>query len=200
MLARVEARLAAVKLSATSASNMAGKPDAIRNLRRAVKTRSRQGITTSTLAALAPVLRTTEAWLTAGTPPEDPSAAEEMTIPVWGRAGAGGLVHNFHDSMPIDRITLPVGSKETTCALEIVGNSLGPLFNDWYAIYDEVRDPPTPDLIGKLCVLETADGRAYIKRLKKGRGKKFTLESNYDVPIYDVAVVWAAPVLNMVPR
>ena len=63
VLSRVESRLAALNLSAHAASLAAKKPDAIRNLRRAVLNNDRRGITTETLAALAPVLQTTAAWL-----------------------------------------------------------------------------------------------------------------------------------------
>jgi hypothetical protein len=66
VLARVESRLAAVGLSAHAASMAAKKPDAIRNLRRAVQNGERRGVTTETLAALAPVLETTASWLLEG--------------------------------------------------------------------------------------------------------------------------------------
>lgn len=135
----------------------------------------------------------------------DPDAAgaeaDQRTVPVWGQVGAGGSVFRFHEvTGEIDRIPAPENSNERTGAVEIVGDSLGTLFDRWYAVYDEVRDPPTRDLLGKLCIVETVDGRVMIKRLTKGRGKRFTLESNYDPPIYDVEVAWAAPVKNMVPR
>jgi phage repressor protein C with HTH and peptisase S24 domain len=200
ILARIERRLKVVKLSASAASKLAGKPDAIRNLKRAVKDGMRQGLNATTLAALAKVLHTTVAWLTEGTGPEDPSAAGEQTIPIWGRAGAGGKIYNFHDGVAIGTIAVPEGVNEHTAAVEILGDSLGPLFEDWCAIYDEIREPPTMDLVGKICVLEDADGQAFIKRLKKGRGKRFTLESNYGAPIYDIEVKWAAPVKSMVPK
>ena len=66
VLDRVESRLRALNMSAHAASMAAKKPDAVRNLRRAVQNGERRGITTDTLAALAPVLKTTASWLMEG--------------------------------------------------------------------------------------------------------------------------------------
>jgi SOS-response transcriptional repressor LexA len=197
VLERIDRRLEALGLSPRKASIDAGLgPDAIRDLKR----KPESSPTLRTLSALAPVLRTTVAWLAEEVGPEDPEGADN-TIPVWGQVGAGGAVFRFHDvTGPIDRIPAPEDSNSRTAAVEITGDSLGPLFDKWYAVYDEVRDPPTKDLIGQLCIVETNDNRVMIKKLKKGRGKRFTLESNYDPPLYDVEVKWAAPVKNLVPR
>jgi hypothetical protein len=134
-------------------------------------------------------------------PEELPAPDEAPTVPVWGQVGAGGTILRFHEAPgEIDRIPAPEGSNEKTGAVEIVGDSLGTLFDRWYAVYDEIRHPPTNDLIGKLCIVEAADGRVMIKKLKRGRGKRFTLESNYDPPIYDVEIRWAARVKTLIPR
>lgn len=66
ILQRIELRLKAVGLKATRASKLAGKPDAIRNIQRAVRAGRRSGVSSTTLQALAPVLKTTEGWLLTG--------------------------------------------------------------------------------------------------------------------------------------
>ncbi len=66
VLARIELRLKILGVSANAASMAARKPDAIRNLQRAVKNNARTGISTATIAALAPVLKTTPSWLLEG--------------------------------------------------------------------------------------------------------------------------------------
>lgn len=71
ILARIDRRLAKLKLSDNAASKKAGKPDAIRNARRALDAPNRQGITLSTLEALAGALETTVAWLADETGPEE---------------------------------------------------------------------------------------------------------------------------------
>jgi transcriptional regulator with XRE-family HTH domain len=64
---RVEIRLKKVGLSAQAASKKAGlSQDAIRNLRRAAKEKGREGVSTKTITALAPVLETSVEWLLTG--------------------------------------------------------------------------------------------------------------------------------------
>jgi predicted ATP-grasp superfamily ATP-dependent carboligase len=63
IVVRVEQRLEALGMSAHAASTAAGKLDAVRNLRRAVETVNRQGMATTTLSALAPVLGVSEEWI-----------------------------------------------------------------------------------------------------------------------------------------
>jgi hypothetical protein len=58
-------------MSASAASKAAGKLDAIRNMRRAVRSGLRDGVTMTTLQALAPVLKTDVAWLADGDGPQD---------------------------------------------------------------------------------------------------------------------------------
>ena len=92
VLMRVEERLEAVGLSASAASKKAGlSEDAIRNLRRAVeKGDTRQGISTRTVQALAPVLETTAAYLLNG--PIAETFGTVTTVPLAGRIVAGGVI------------------------------------------------------------------------------------------------------------
>ncbi len=63
ILDKVERRLKDLGLTANEASKASGKSQAIRNLQRAVRDGKRKGVSTQTLAALAPVLEVTSAWL-----------------------------------------------------------------------------------------------------------------------------------------
>lgn len=78
ILSRIESRLKVVGLTARAASLAAGKPDAIRNLKRAVQSGQRQGVSTATLVALAPVLQTTVEWLLTGKAGEGEAVAGEI--------------------------------------------------------------------------------------------------------------------------
>lgn len=128
------------------------------------------------------------------------SVGIESVIPVWGRAGAGGVVNNFHETdEPIDHIPRPDKVIRSTGAVEITGASLGRPFDGWYALYDEVETPPTQALFGRLCVVETEKGRVYVKKLQKA-GNKFNLISSVGQPIRNVSIKWAARVTGMVPR
>lgn len=124
------------------------------------------------------------------------------TVPVVGYVGAGAEAHLFSEGQgPFDLVEAPEGSTDTTVAVEIRGESLGSFFDRWLVFYDDVRDPVTTDLIGKICVCGLPDGRVLIKKLARGQQKGlYTLHSQFEPPIYDVGVLWAAKVKTMVPR
>jgi len=199
VMARIDRRLKKLNKSRRGASLAAGlNAEYLRNL-----AEEGSSPTLRALEKLSLVLETPIPWLAEESGPEDIEqvAEAEGTIPVWGDAGAGGKIERFHvEDGPIDRIPAPPGSGPRTAAVHIRGESLGRLFDKWYAIYDEVRDPPTDDLEGELCVCETADHVVYVKKLKKYRGKRWTLESNFDAPIPNVVILWAAKVKSLVPR
>jgi SOS-response transcriptional repressor LexA len=101
ILARIERRLNAVGLSASAASKAAGKPDAIRNLQRAVEKDDRQGVSTATLNALAPVLKTTAVWLFAGAGPEEEGASASREPDLQPNASEATLITDKMVPVPI---------------------------------------------------------------------------------------------------
>lgn len=142
-------------------------------------------------------------WLMTGRgEPRPPLRAPEppRTVPLVGYVAAGALTY-FIDAGRLDDVQAPENSTSETVAVEIRGDSLGPLFEGWLVYYDDVRSPVTPDLIGRLCVVGLSDGRIVVKKLKKSRAKGlFHLISQTDDPITDVEVDWAAQVKTMMPR
>lgn len=204
ILERVDRRLAALDgLSANAASARAKKTDAIRNLRRAVK-EGREGISTATITALAPVLETTVSWLMEGVGDEDAHPnrpPHRNTVRVVGYAGAGAETHFFVlPEEDLDEVDAPIGATSRTKAIEIRGQCLGALFDRWYAFFDDVRSPVTDDLVGHLCVVGLEDGRVLIKKLRRARRPGlYRLLSEQDPPIEDVAIAWAARVKSMSP-
>lgn len=201
ILARIEQRLKALGLSATAASLKADlSEDAIRNMRRAVKRGSREGVTTLTLQALAPVLHTTAAWLLDGVGEEE---AEGATVPVIGRVGASndGLVifttaHESGDVVPI-----PPGGTMNARALQVTGHSMRGFADDGALLYfEEQRLPPTPDMLGYVVVLETVDGEVLVKRLLRGsRPGLYDLESLSGPTLHDRELAWAANITAIIP-
>lgn len=190
ILGRIEKRLEAVGLSATAASNAAGKPDAIRNMRRAVENGTRHGVSTVTLAALAPVLKTTQAWLMTG-------REGARMIPVMGYAAAGNdtvVLYSEADG-PLDEIEAPEWATTHTVAVRVKGTSLGRFLDGWIAFYDDRRDPPDESLHGQVCVCGLADGRVMVKKLRASATKGlYHLESETEPTLFDVRVEWAAKV------
>ena len=123
-------------------------------------------------------------------------------VPLVGYVGAGAEMHfyAFADS-PNEFVPMPPGGNDSTVAVEIRGSSLGSIFDTWLVYYDQVHTPPTPNMLGKLCVVGLADERVLVKRLRRGSAPGFyNLESNTEGLIEDVEVVWAAKVKIMSPR
>lgn len=128
--------------------------------------------------------------------------ARKETVQVVGYVGAGSTAHYYVDPEgSLDEVPMPEGGSETTVALEVRGDSLGSFFNTWLVYFDEVRNPVTPDLIGKLVVCELINGKVLVKKLMRGsRPGTFNLLSQTESPIEDAELVWAAIVTNMTPR
>ena len=199
VLSRVERRLADLGLSAHAASMAAGKPDAVRNLRRAVSNGDRRGLTTETLTALAPVLRTTASWLLEGVGEGAPRSA----VRVVGRIGAGAEISPEDEQVPpeglreldID-IPLPVGM----IAFEVEGNSMWPRYNagDVVLCRDAEHDPAV--ISGREAAVRPAAGTRDRNTLRRGTAPStFDLESHNAPPIRDVVIAWASPIELIVP-
>lgn len=199
VLERIEQRLRATGLSATGASMAAGLgEDAIRNLRRAVKDESRQGISTNTLTALAPVLKTTAAWLLDGTGDESTGG-----VPIIGMVGAnpdGAVIYTTGQEAG-DMAPIPPGGSTDCVALEVRGHSMRGLADDGALIYiSDQRTPPSPDMLGHVVLVETEDGQVLLKRLLRGTAPKlYDLESLNGPTLHDQRLVWAAHVTAIIP-
>ena len=127
---------------------------------------------------------------------------EENTVPVVGYVGAGASMNLFSEAQgELDRVRSPDGATKDTVAVEVRGSSLGELFNQWLVYYDKVYDPPSSNLVGRLCVVGLADGRVLVKQIKPGQiDGHWNLMSNTEPPIYDAVVMWAARVKQMTPK
>lgn len=127
---------------------------------------------------------------------------ERQTVPIVGYVGAGSEAHFYAGAdAPNEIVTAPPGSNDTTVAVLIRGDSLGDVFEGWVAYYDDVRSPPTPDLLFRLCVVGLEDGRVLIKRLALGTANGFYhLISQAGNVIKDQPVAWAALVKALLPR
>lgn len=123
-------------------------------------------------------------------------------IPIVGHVGAGSQATYYADGdHPNEYVSSPPNATRNTVAVEVRGTSLGSIFDRWLVYYDDVRNPPTPDLLGKLCVVGLDDDRVLVKRLRKGSAQGlFHLESVTDSLIEDVPIVWAAKVKHMTPK
>jgi len=123
-------------------------------------------------------------------------------VPLVGFVGAGAIAHFYADGQgPFDEVPAPHSASPNTVAVQIRGHSLGALFDNWLVFYDDIHEFPGDALIGRMCVCGLADGRVLIKALKRSQiAGLWTLLSNTEPPIYDVALDWAAIVREMRPR
>lgn len=117
-------------------------------------------------------------------------------VVVFGEAGEGAA---YDYSAP-----LPPNFKEGVVALEVRGESMRNVARDGWLVYydsDDIREPPTEDLYGDLCICWLEDGRTLLKELQPGMGDGFfDLESTNAPTIRDVVVARAARVTSIVPR
>lgn len=198
ILARIESRLKAVGLSAHAASLAAKRPDAIRNLKRAVKNNDRRGITTETLMALAPVLKTTPAWLLEGV--GDPASGN--LVRVVGQIGAGAEIRPEAEQTSPERayeieVPFPVSADEI--AFQVEGDGMWPRYDQGDVVICWRQGTNAEDLIGWEAAVRTAEGKRYLKRIQRGAASgTFDLESHNAAPIRGVRIEWAAEVKGVV--
>jgi transcriptional regulator with XRE-family HTH domain len=114
---------------------------------------------------------------------------------VRGYVGAGAEVAPLNDDSLGDQIDLPPGAGQDIIPVRVSGDSMYPRYFDGeYLFYLPEQRPPT-EMIGRECVVSLADGRIFVKILRKGSGKGvFNLESWNAPPMIDQTVEWAAPV------
>lgn len=127
---------------------------------------------------------------------------EPPTADLVGYVGAGSEAHYYDIGQgPFDEVPMPSNGTSETVAVEIRGDSLGSVFNRWLVYYDDVKTPPTNDMLRKLCVVGLVDGRVLVKQLFKGsEDGLFHLVSQTEAMIENVEVLWAAVVKQMAQR
>lgn len=119
----------------------------------------------------------------------------DRTVPIVGYIGAASEAHFLPTEL--GRARMPMGGDKNTVAVEVRGDSLGPVEN-WIAYYDQRREPPTDDMIGELCVVGLADGQVFVKRLQRAREPGlFDLWPAYGQPMQNQKVEWAAVVMAL---
>lgn len=197
---RIEARLKAVGLSATAASRQAGLgEDAIRNMKRALQSDDRKGVSTRTISALAPILQTSVAWLMEGIGAD----GDPQMVRIIGRVGANpddSIIYTSADDV-WHFAPRPPGGSEKSVGLEVVGHSMRWVAEDGALIYfEDQHAPPTPDQLGQIVILETEDGQVLVKRLLRGSEPgRYDLESQNGATMDDRRLKWAADITAIIP-
>jgi len=116
-------------------------------------------------------------------------------VVVVGYVGAGAEVHVVDDHEKgggLETVEVDFPIRPGTVAVIVRGDSMLPIFEDGDLIgyMEDSADPTT--LIGKTCVVKLADGRSFIKKLKRGtEDGLFTLVSANARDLEDVEIEWA---------
>lgn len=199
ILARIETRLTAVGLKADAASKLAKKPDAIRNIRRAVKDKgNRAGVSTATIAALAVPLRCSASWLLTGEGSED----KNSQVPVMGRVGAGAEIMPEFEQLPPEglfEIDVLIPMPEGAIAFEVEGSSMWPRYDPGDVVICWREGTNIEGVLGHEAAVRTADGRRFLKRVLRGSSPEtYDLESHNAEPIRGVKLEWVSGVEHVV--
>ena len=123
--------------------------------------------------------------------------------PIVGYAGAGpdGSVQFATGDGNFGEVPAPVGSKDTTEALEVRGNSMRGMAEDGWLIFYSEKEAPSEEHMGEPCVCWLEDDRVLIKTPYPGRQKGlFDLESVNAPTMRDVAVRYFAFIDDIKPR
>lgn len=123
------------------------------------------------------------------------------TVPLKGYVSAGRREYSELPDDELDRVPAPeYNTTDKTAAMELRGQSLGPIFETWLAYFDRIEIDPE-SLAGQLCVVRIETGEVVIKKIEKGSRKdRYVLISNTEADIRDVKIEWAYRVKLIRPR
>lgn len=123
------------------------------------------------------------------------------SVPLVGKIGAGGLVAYQSDDDDHEFVPRPPSGAGDIIALEVLGDSMLPKYEAGDVIYIENEDSPIDRQVGEYCAIRLADGGTYLKQLATGGTRdRYVLRSLNAADIENVEIVWARPVLFIMPR
>lgn len=129
------------------------------------------------------------------------SAPKVIAVPLLGKVGAGQAVFAIDDGGD-DTVPAPAEAKPGTVAVEVDGDSMYPAYETGTILYYSKLMSPA-DLVNKRCVVRLADGRMFVKVLRRGStDRTWTLQSLNTLysDMVDEVVEWAAPIDWTKPR
>ena len=142
-----------------------------------------------------------------GVSPADLLPSDASSVPIVGYVGAGQFVA-FDDhakGQGIGETDCPRGlDPKATVAVRVRGDSMAPLIQDgWLLFYSRAPEPDTNAVLGKTCIVKLAgengaEGDTMVRQVRRGPTPgRFNLVPMNGSMAEDVALEWAAPVLDM---
>lgn len=129
----------------------------------------------------------------------DVGADRRDMVPIMGYVGAGAEVNPDFEQVPsegLDQVRIPHPADRAIIGFQVRGDSMMPKYDDGEILIVE-RDQSTSvqNMIGKMAVVRTEDGRRLVKRIAHGsKIGTFNLESINARTIEDVRIVWASQI------
>lgn len=138
--------------------------------------------------------------------PADALTGAGLEVPVLGKVGAGGQVMFAagadEEDGEFDMVPRPPLVAGRLMALQVEGSSMLPKYESGDIIYvRRDHEGVLPGYIGKYCAVRTVDGGTWLKILAAGsEAGLYTLRSLNAEDMVNVEVVWASPVLFVMPK
>ena len=125
-----------------------------------------------------------------------------QAVDLVGEIGAGGLIAYFKDDSERETVPRPPLAPGPMFAFKVEGGSMLPKYEPGDVIYvRRDHDGLLPAYINRYCAVNCADGGTYLKILAPGTAvDRYTLRSLNAPDMENVEVIWAAPVLFVMPR
>lgn len=123
-------------------------------------------------------------------------------VPLGGKIGAGGQIVWLSEEEIDETVPRPPLAPGPMMALEVVGSSMLPKYEPGDIIYiRRDHDGALPAYLGRYCAVHAADGGTYLKMFSQGtKPDRYTLRSLNAADMENVEVIWATPVLFVMPR
>ena len=146
-------------------------------------------------AKYADAFRVSEGWLLTGEG-RGPNRTTKRMIPVVGYVGAGAEIYAIDDhpkGQGIEEVECPWAElAASTVAVRVRGDSMVPAYYNGDLIFYEETHSDFRHLLGKECVVALADGRRFIKEVRRTQTGQWYLHSHNSEPIFGIEIVWAA--------
>jgi repressor LexA len=123
-------------------------------------------------------------------------------VPLLGEIGAGGAIAFFNEDQQFELMPRPPLTPGPLMALRVSGESMLPKYEPGDIVYvRRDHDGVLPEYLGSYCAINLTDGGTYLKKLAAGSEPgRYTLLSLNAADMPNVEVVWASPVLFIMPR
>jgi len=121
-----------------------------------------------------------------------PLPNENRTIAVMGYVGAGAEVFSVSDNDVLHEVDMGFPIPPDLVGVIVRGDSMFPIFEDGDLVAYHGAEMSPDQAIGQTCVVQLADGRMLIKKVRRGsQPGLYTLSSANAPDIEDVPLDWA---------